>query len=420
MRLDLPRLRERFGAVLFYGMQSVYELDSGVAEDQRGTAKNDALQRIEHERLHAALRDMVIVVPVREERLKLLDGVLAGIPNACQVIVVSNSTRHPIDRYQLEKDLVETFSAYTQRPIMVAHQKDPKLAQAFADAGYHDIIGDDGLIRNGKAEGMILATALAKLTGRRTIGFIDSDNYFPGAVLEYCHLYAAGFSMIKRDEHTFVRISWNSKPKVMDNSLYFAKWGRSSIVTNRFLNKLVSHYTGFETEVIRTGNAGEHALTIDLAMKMGHSSGYSIEPYQLIYLMEQFGGVLEPELRNGFARHVNVLQIESRNPHLHEYKGEEHVEKMIEASLSVIYHSPLCPDKIKQNIARELDKRDIRAADETLPKLRQYPPLKQMNLHAFWSAIRDENYGASLQEPERTSAPLPSAIQPVAEPKPEA
>lgn len=408
MRLDLPRLRERFGAVLYYGLQSVYELDSGMVADERMSRRNEATQRLPYELLHDQLRDMVIVVPVHDEKLKLLDGVLAGIPNPCQIILVSNSSKLPIDRFQLERDMAQTFAAYTNRPVISVHQKDPHLARAFAEAGYTEILGDDGLIRNGKAEGMIIGTILGRLTGRRTIGFIDSDNYFPGAVLEYCHLYAAGFAMSQRKDYAMVRVSWSSKPKIVENNLYFAKWGRSSVITNRFMNKLVSSYTGFETEVIRTGNAGEHAMTLDLAMQMGHSAGYSIEPYQLVFLMEQFGGIEEPETPESEAvirKAANVFQIESRNPHLHEYKGEEHVERMIEASLSVIYYSPLCPDSLKDAIKQELAGRNIRPLDEDVMRMRRYPPLAQADIEAFRNVIAEQPYGLNFKTTAITPIP---------------
>lgn len=390
MRLDLPRLQERLGAVLFYGLQSIYELDSGLLADEQLKSSSEAIQRIPYEALHEKLRDMVIIIPVRDEKLKLLDFVLSGIPHACQIILVSNSSRSPIDRFELEVDSVETFGSYTNRSIICVHQRDPHLARAFAEAGYEHLLDDEGLIRHGKAEGMMLGTVLARLTGRKFIGFIDSDNYFPGAILEYCRVYAAGFTLVKPLDYAMVRISWASKPKIVENNLYFAKWGRSSVITNRFLNSLVSSYTGFETEVIRTGNAGEHAMTIDLAMQLAYSSGYSIEPYQMVYLMERFGGINSPMLvpnQNDSHKTVRIYQIESRNPHMHEYKGEEHVERMIESSLSVIYHSPLCPDSLKTEIKRELHERNIRPLEEAVPQLRCYPPLASLDLEKFASII---------------------------------
>jgi len=398
MRLDLPRLRERFGAVLIYGLQTVYELDSGVIEHERKTRRDAAIQRVPYEDIHAAMTDMAIVIPVRDEKLRLLEGVLAGVPNACQVILVSGSERDPVDRFQLEKDMIETISTYNNRPIICVHQRDPLLAKAFEAAGYTDILGDDGLVRRGKAEGMIVGTMMAWLSGKKSIGFIDSDNYFPGAVLEYCHIYASGIAMSRKRPYSMVRISWSSKPKVVESELYFAKWGRSSVITNAFLNQLTSNYTGFETEAIRTGNAGEHGMTLDLAMNLGFSSGYSIEPYQWVYLMEKFGGMQNPVSADIMNKHVHVYQIESRNPHLHEYKGEEHVEKMIESSLSVIYHSALATPRLREDIEEELVMRKIKTDKAPPVQLRQYPRLASMDLEAFRQTIAREAQVLNLQD----------------------
>jgi mannosyl-3-phosphoglycerate synthase len=385
MRLDLPYLKERFGGLLFYRLQSVYELDSGLTQDEAPMTK-EATQRFPYEVLHKQLQTMAIVVPVREEKLKLLDGVLAGIPHPCQVIIVSNSSRKPYDRFRMESDLAQTFSSYTNRRIIVVHQQDPELAAAFAQAGYPEILDGD-FVRSGKAEGMMIGMLLAKLAGCKTVGFVDSDNYFPGAVLEYCHLYAAGFAMAKGHDYTMVRIAWQSKPKIVESNLYFAKWGRSSVITNQYLNQLVSHYTGFETEAIRTGNAGEHAMDVELALQLAYTTGYSIEPYQIVYLMEEFGGVGQPHNPNIAQKMVDIYQLESRNPHLHEYKGEEHVERMIEASLSVIYQSSLTPPNLKQEILQDLIQRKVLKEGESLKQLSPYPPLAKLDLETFKAAL---------------------------------
>lgn len=398
MRLELPRLRERFGGVLFYGLQSVYEMDSGLRSEDVIAKKQETTLRISYEELYEQFRSMAIVIPIREERLRLLDGVLAGIPHPCQIILVSNSARSPIDRFQLEEDVVSTFSAYTDRPIITVHQRDSRIAQALVAAGYPHLLDESGLVRSGKAEGMMLGVLMAKLSGNKYVGFIDADNYFPGAVLEYCYLYASGFASAKHKPYTMVRIAWNSKPKVVETGLYFVKWGRSSIVTNHYLNQLVSHYTGFETEAIRTGNAGEHAMTLDLAMEMAYSSGYSIEPYQLVYLMEEFGGSMTPHHTHDLNSMVGIYQMESRNPHLHERKGDEHVDQMIEASLSVIYHSTLCPDTLKKAIEVELQGRGIRQPESKIPKMDTYPPLSKLDFGVFRESLA-EGYNQFYPKP---------------------
>jgi mannosyl-3-phosphoglycerate synthase len=247
------------------------------------------------------------------------------------------------------------------------------------------VIDEHGLIRSGKAEGMILGTLLAKWLGKETVGFVDSDNYFPGAVHEYVCEYAAGFAM-NSTRNTFVRISWHSKPKIMEKSLFFAKWGRSSINSNHMLNQLLTHYTGFETEVVKTGNAGEHALSLDLALKLEYAAGYAVETHHFINLLERFGGLLPDGDASQLAHRVTVCQIESRNPHLHESKGDEHVEDMIDASLSVIYHSPLCPDGLKGLIEENVAARRSDNGDHELRKVRIYPSLDQLDLSKFLEA----------------------------------
>ena len=51
------------------------------------------------------------------------------------------------------------------------------------------------------------------------------------------------------------------------------------------LNRLLTHYTGYETEIIKTGNAGEHALTMSLALQLDFASGYGIETNHFVELI---------------------------------------------------------------------------------------------------------------------------------------
>lgn len=380
MRIELPREFERLGSVRIYGLQKVYELDAG--PDAPAGNRDDAVVRsLSAEAIYEVQRQMAIVVPVRSERLKLIEGVLVGIPNPCLVIVVSNSPREPIDRHFLELDSITNFCRFTRKQVLIVHQKDPLIGAAFAAGGYTELLDENGIVRDGKAEGMIIGTVLARMLGRRYVGFVDSDNYFPGAVNEYVREYAAGF-LIHGSEHTVVRISWHSKPKIVEQSLYFAKWGRSSRRCNWALNQLLSHFTGFETEIVKTGNAGEHALTLDLAMSMRHATGYAVEPYHFIDLLEQYGGVFPTE-HGDMRRMIRICQIESRNPHLHADKGDAHVADMIAGSLATIYHSKLCPASLQKRIDEELQQGGYLKAGESLAPVRVYPKLARLALDRF-------------------------------------
>lgn len=269
---------------------------------------------------------------------------------------------------------------------MIIHQKDPMIAEALKNSNYPHILDKKGFVKDGKAEGMIMATLLAKLTGRKYIGFIDADNYFPGAVNEYVKIYSSGFALGKSD-YSMVRIHWHSKPKIIDSNIFFAKYGRTSIVTNYFLNKILSQYTGFETEVIKTGNAGEDAMTMDLALSLDYASGYAVEPYHLIYIMDKYGGIAQSLKKDIIREHIEVFQIESRNPHLHAEKGEEHVNDMIKAALQVIYHSDVTHKNIKTEIVNDLKKRKLISKKEEIGKPTYYPALNKVDIKKFSESL---------------------------------
>lgn len=401
MRIERPRTFDRFGALLINDLQKVYQLDSAVARgevSQRGAIAHipgDVLDRIESQ--------MVVIVPVRNERLRLVEGVLTGIPGNCQVIVVSNTDRSPFNRFSVEVDAIHNHARFLDKTITVVHQRDPLVGQAFAEAGYTHLLDEEGLVRHGKAEGMIVGTMLATMTGRKYIGFVDADNYFPGAVHEYVREYAAGFA-IARGPYAMVRIAWHSKPKVMtgQDRLFFAKWGRVSAHTNVFLNKLIAHYTGYETEMVKTGNAGEHAMSLDLALRMGYSPGYSIEPYHYIDLMERYGGVLRDlaEASDLGEGRIEIYQIESRNPHLHEVKGEDHVDDMIRAMLGVLYHSRLTPEVLKTDLLAFAREQNLIGKEGSIPAPLYYPPLKEMDCNRFREVLKAAPYFEELVSSE--------------------
>jgi mannosyl-3-phosphoglycerate synthase len=392
MRIEIPREVERFGPIMFYDTQKVYELDSGLRHT-REEKLNGTMTRISYESFQEIQKQMVIVVPVKEERIKLIEGVLYGIPHNCLIIVISNSPRDPIDRFTIEKNALERLARFMNKRMLVLHQKDPVLAEACKAAGYEKIIDKNGVIKSGKAEGMILATFLAVLSGKKFIGFIDSDNYFPGSVHEYVQEYSAGFHMSK-SKYSMVRISWHSKPKIMENSLFFAKRGRASEHTNKFLNGLLSHYIGFGTEIIKTGNAGEHAISMDLAAQLDFSSGYSIEPYHFISMLERFGGIIKPIEKQVMRESIELFQIESRNPHLHEVKGDEHVKDMSLAALEVLYRSPVAPETLKKEILKDLfDRELLKSKDGPMQeKVMYYPAVMFADLKKFQEVLANQPY----------------------------
>lgn len=385
MRIEYPHRHERFGAVRIHDTTQVIELDSGLDGDsEEATIQGRLVNLVPPAAVNAIERSMAIVVPTKNERRKVIDGVLSGIPHDCLIVLVSASDRDPIDRYEIETGVVERFCHSAERTAVTVHQNDPGLADALAHAGLADLIEGDS-VRAGKGEAMIVGMLIAAAAGKAHVGFIDADNYVPGAVHEYVKVFAAGLHLAPTP-YAMVRISWQSKPKIEAGRLVFNRWGRTTHITNRFLNLLLSTYNGFGTDVIRTGNSGEHAISLELAKRLRFAGGFAVEPYEFVDLFEQFGGALpspHPEVARSL---VDIFQVETRNPHFHEDKGDDHVADMRLESLSALLRSPLTPETVHSEIHQFLD--DHAIDPDTLAQPHVYPAWERADLEAFADHLR--------------------------------
>lgn len=331
----------------------------------------------------------MVVIPCMNETRRVIEGVLAGIPHDSLIVLVSNSSRVPVDRYQIEQQTVEEFCRLAGRPALTIHQRDPGLAAALKTAGMPEVIDDAGLVRSGKGEAMLVGLTLAAIAGRKYVGFIDADNYVPGAVNEYCKAFAAGLHLAD-SPYAMVRISWHSKPKMRDGRLFFSRRGRASEITNHFLNRLIAEHSGFGTEVVATGNAGEHALTLELGLRMRIAGGFAVEPFEFVDLFEQFGGVLDIPHPEVMASTVSVRQIETRNPHFHEDKGDGHVRDMRLQALNVLYHSSVCLPAVREDIAEFMIAQGALAPGTVPPRERVYPSLSSLALDRVLDVLSAE------------------------------
>ncbi|MFP5331456.1 MAG: mannosyl-3-phosphoglycerate synthase [Acidimicrobiia bacterium] len=385
MRIEYPHRHERFGAVRIHDTTQVIELDSGLDGDsEEATIQGRLVNLVPPAAVNAVERSMAVVVPTKNERRKVIDGVLSGIPHDCLIVLVSASDRDPIDRYEIETGVVERFCHSAERAAVTVHQDDPGLADALAHAGLPDLIGGDS-VRAGKGEAMIVGMLIAAAAGKSHVGFIDADNYVPGAVHEYVKVFAAGLHLAPTP-YAMVRISWQSKPKIEAGRLVFNRWGRTTHITNRFLNLLLSTYNGFGTDVIRTGNSGEHAISLELAKRLRFAGGFAVEPYEFVDLFEQFGGALpspHPEVARSL---VDIFQVETRNPHFHEDKGDDHVADMRLESLSALLGSPLTPETVQSEIRQFLD--DLAIDPDILAQPHVYPAWERADLETFADHLR--------------------------------
>lgn len=374
MRIEIPRYSERLGALRIHDVQRVIEIDSG---GLKGLGEDFHVIRFSSEEIKEVESRMAIVLPIKNEKPNILEGVLSGIPHDILVIVVSNSSRAPIDRYQIEVDTVLHFYRFSRRSFIMVHQKDSAWGLALKEVGYTEILKGD-TVRDGKGEGMILGMILAKALGKDYVGFVDADNYIPGAVYEYAKIYASAF-LSSRTPYAMIRIRWPYKTKFVGKGFYFRRRGRVSEITNKYINLLLSRLTRFETDIIKTGNSGDHAMTMKLAEVMQFMGGFGIEPYELIYLIEEFSGFKPTEYEDVISKGVEVFQVEPRNPHVHEERGVEHIKEMILKSLSIIYHSSLCDEELKAQILNELVTRGILRPGEIPPKQKAIPPIGGIN-----------------------------------------
>lgn len=348
MMISLPTRFEAYGAVKIFELARVLELDSlGVTTKLSGT------YTVSYEVLEEYAASTAIVVPVKDEDIMALEGVLRAIPHASPIILVSASRSFPVDAYSREVELARTIHSVTGREILVIHQRDPAWAEVLAGTPLEAML-EDGMVRRGKGEGMVLGVIAAAGIGARYVGFIDSDNYVPGAANEYSKIYYLGFSL-SGSPYTMVRIVWHYKGKLASSDMYLRKRGRVSVHTNNVLNYALSRLRKVETDIIRTANSGEHAMSIELALRLRWAGGFAVEPYELVQLLEDcFLGV--DEGRCGFLPDgVNIFQIEARNPHIHAERGNEHIAGMLAESLGTVYHSRLAADEtVKERIHRLL------------------------------------------------------------------
>lgn len=382
MRIESLRQAEHLGSVKIHGVRRILELDSGARPSTPGQNSSEA-RNIDREDIAAIETKMAIVLSVKNEDLKVFEGVLAGVPHDCLSIVVSNSQRGDTDQFKSEQDIVERFCRATQRQAIVVHQRDPFLARAVERAGYLDILDEDGFIRHGKSEGMLAGLFLAAMLGKEYIGYIDTDNFIPGAIWEYAKHYALGFCL-SSSPYTMVRILWRYKPKML-GELYFKKWGRVSELTNKHLNHFLSTKGRFETEIIKTANAGEHAMSIDLAMRLTYATGYAIETKELISVLEQFSGNTPITDQTIAEKGIEIIQTETINPHLHEERGDsEHLYRdMLLPSLAVIYHSPACEESTRDLIRNQLVEVECLKPGEDVPLVTLLPPPQKADLTIF-------------------------------------
>src|SRR4051794_27613181 len=135
MRLGNSFRRERVGAVRVYELQRVIELDSGTVPGTGVPGQASGSRVVSSDAIRSIESEMVIVVPCMNETRSVIEGVLSGIPHDCLIVLVSNSDRRPVDRFEIEAQTVEQFCRLAGRWAVFASHKDPGPAVACAVVG---------------------------------------------------------------------------------------------------------------------------------------------------------------------------------------------------------------------------------------------------------------------------------------------
>ena len=61
-------------------------------------------------------------------------------------------------------------------------------------------------------------------------------------------------------------------------------------------------------------------MSLKLAELLTYSSGYAIESYEIVNILEEFGGIIPTLNQASMDKGVEIMQVETRNPHFHEDK----------------------------------------------------------------------------------------------------
>jgi mannosyl-3-phosphoglycerate synthase len=114
-------------------------------------------------------------------------------------------------------------------------------------------------------------------------------------------------------------------------------------------------------------------------------------------IFEGFGGVLSMAHPTAAKHGIEIFQTETRNPHLHEEKGGQHLTvEMLLPGLGTIYHSPLCEEETKQVVINDLMQHNAIEPEGEPPVPRFIVPLKNIDVKKLTEAMAEhmESYSA--------------------------
>ena len=340
--------------------------------------------------LSSLLSRAAFIICHKHESLEELSGVVWFLPADSPILVVSNCPDRQAFE-EIKRELAEQLPNHTH--IYLLHQKDRHIAQFFRERGVHQLLGADGLVANGKGEGMYIGTLGALLLGYpESVFFYDADNAAPSALVEYtlgcAHLFLSSQGTAPRQTGSValknevagathhqalhnVRISWASKHDLRQGVLTPEKvLGRCTRVISPIFDVLLRDRFGVRDASIVVSNAGEQAMTIETARALRFSSGFSVETFQLLDLLSL-----------ATASHPNVLlqQYRAKSRHFHDKKDDQHIQHMIAESLGCFFlFETLLSENVRSHLWRTIE--EMKLPPVTYPRV--YPALSELGVRA--------------------------------------
>jgi mannosyl-3-phosphoglycerate synthase len=130
-------------------------------------------------------------------------------------------------------------------------------------------------------------------------------------------------------------------------------------------------------------------MSLKLAELLTYSPGFSVETYEIVNILEEFGGIVPTENQEAMDKGVEVMQVETRNPHFHEEKGDIHLKEMFNGSLGCIYHSKICPPRLREKVIEELHGRGVLDGGQEPFILQKISPFKDIDTHQFANILHN-------------------------------
>jgi mannosyl-3-phosphoglycerate synthase len=330
---------------------------------------------LEEDKLHNVayfLSHTAFVISHKTESIETLLGVLWYLPVNSPVIVVTNCPEENLA--SIKSGIQDHLTGHKQ--VFLVHQKDEHIAHLFKTQGVAHILGNDGKVLDGKGEGMYIGALFASLLCYpQWVVFYDADNIVPCSLLEYTLAMGKLFQTTHLENNMpallhNVRICWSSKPSLLAGKLEENVLGRCTRVISPIFQGIFEHWFGVRNYAVSSSNAGEQGMTIQTAKALRFSSGYSVETFQLLDFL-----LKAAELEDLFGNAI-YQQYQSKSPHFHTKREDEHIQKMIAVSLgSFLMFRHFIPQSVEDQVYRLIDDLHL---DVTCPLV--YPSLESLDL----------------------------------------